>query len=58
MRTTLSKPVNRLDGVVTHELEEGETWAQHGADQPNPVWTHDESWWRDCPLCTGIFTRR
>ncbi len=53
MKTVLSGRHGR-DGVVKHELDEDETWAQHGLDQPNPVWTHDEAWWPHCPVCSPL----
>lgn len=50
MRTVLSARHGK-DGLVTHSLEDGEVWAQFGAEQPNGIMTHDESWFPYCPLC-------
>lgn len=36
--------------AVTHILEEGETWADFGMDQPNPHWSHDATF-KGCAVC-------
>jgi len=50
VRTTITGLFGR-DSVVTHTLEEGETWADFDCEQPNPVFSHDEAWMPHCPLC-------
>lgn len=53
MRTIISTQGRRpgAEPIVTHVLEEGETWEDVGADQPNGIWTHDYSARKWCKLC-------
>ena len=50
MKTTITGRNDR-ESAVTHILHEGETWERFGMDQPNPVFSHDEGWMRNCPVC-------
>jgi hypothetical protein len=47
----------RLDPVITHVLEEGETWRDFNMEQPNRTFSHLSSWSKHCRACE-IDTRR
>jgi hypothetical protein len=54
MRTTSYRPADADEAVVAHDLDEGETWEKYGMKQPNPHFSHRESWYRQCPVCSRI----
>lgn len=54
MKTEFTRPAGSLDHLVVHQLENEETWADFGCDQPNPVWTHDGWFSKQCKLCKRL----
>ena len=51
MRTTVTQSPLEWQAMVDHWLDEGETWADFGMDQPNPHWAHTLSRRDLCPAC-------
>jgi len=43
-----------VKGVIYHTLDEGETWADFGMEQPTAHFGHVKDWFVHCPRCRHL----